>query len=122
MSRGPSRRLVNCFTRKPGGPFGRVHAAALSARRSRSLAQGLSCRLLDVLARRLEQNSYDRRSIVARPVTLGDLRAEIPDQVRANVVGGVAHDLAKFPNGEVAEHLKSVLITLSDRLRLPILR
>jgi protein required for attachment to host cells len=67
--------------------------------------------LADVLARGLEQKSYDRLIIVAPPVTLGDLRVAISDVVRLKVVGEVNHDLTKFPNGEVAEHLKDVLIT-----------
>ena len=67
--------------------------------------------LADVLARGLEQNSYDRLIIVAPPVTLGDLRTAISDHVRALVVGEVAQDLTKIPNCEVAEHLKEVLIT-----------
>jgi protein required for attachment to host cells len=67
--------------------------------------------LADVLARGLEQNSYDRLVIVAPPVTLGDLRAAISDRVRTKVVGEVAHDLTKIANNEVAEHLKDLLAT-----------
>jgi protein required for attachment to host cells len=67
--------------------------------------------LADILARGLEQNSYDRLIIVAPPVTLGDLRTAISDHVRSLVVGEVAQDLTKIPNSEVAEHLKEVLIT-----------
>jgi protein required for attachment to host cells len=65
----------------------------------------------DILARGVDQNSYDRLIIVAPSVTLGDLRAAISDRVRAKVVGEVAQDLTKIPNGDVAEHLKHVLIT-----------
>jgi protein required for attachment to host cells len=67
--------------------------------------------LAEVLARGLEQKSYERLIIVAPPVTLGDLRLAISDVVRSKVVGEVNHDLTKIPNGEVAEHLKDVLIT-----------
>ncbi len=47
--------------------------------------------------------------LAAAPVTLGDLCAAMSDHVRAKVSGEVAHDLTKIPNGDVADHLKSVL-------------
>jgi protein required for attachment to host cells len=75
----------------------------------RDLKTKFAHQLADVLAQGLEQNSYDRLIIVAPPVTLGDLRSAISDRVRAKIVGEVAHDLTKIPNGEVAEHLKDVL-------------
>jgi protein required for attachment to host cells len=77
----------------------------------RDLKTKFAHQLADVLARGLEQNSYDRLVIVAPPVTLGDLRAAISDRVRAKVVGEVAHDLTKIADIEVAEHLKDVLAT-----------
>jgi protein required for attachment to host cells len=77
----------------------------------RDLKTEFAHQLADMLARGLEQNSYDRLIIVAPPVTLGDLRAAISDRVRAKVAGEVAHDLTKIPDGEVAKHLKHVLIS-----------
>jgi protein required for attachment to host cells len=77
----------------------------------RDLKTKFAHQLADVLARGLEQNSYDRLVIVAPPVTLGDLRAAISDRVRTKVVGEVAHDLTKIANNEVAEHLKDLLAT-----------
>ena len=65
--------------------------------------------LAEILARELEQGAYQRLVIVAPPVTLGDLRAAISDQVRAKVVGEVAHDLTKTPNSEVAGRLKDLM-------------
>ena len=77
----------------------------------RELKTKFAHQLADMLARAVEQNSYDRLIIVASPDTLGDLRAAITDRVRAKVAGEVPHDLTKIPNGEVAEHLKHVLIS-----------
>ena len=77
----------------------------------RDLKTKFAHQLPDVLAQGLEQNAYDRLVIVAPPITLGDLRTAISDQVRALVVGEVAQDLTKIPNSEVAEHLKEVLST-----------
>jgi protein required for attachment to host cells len=76
----------------------------------RELKKKFAHELADVLARGLQQHAYDRLIIVAPPAALGDLRVAISDHVRAKVVGEVAHDLTKTPNGEVAAHLKDVLI------------
>ena len=76
----------------------------------RELKKKFAHELAEMLARSLEQNAYDRLIIVAPPGALGDLRAAISDHVRANVVGEVAHDLTKTPDGELAKHLKGVLV------------
>ena len=77
----------------------------------RDLKTKFAKRLAEVLTNGLEQNAYDRLVIVAAPATLGDLRAAITDRVRSKVVGEVAQDLTKIPNGEVATHLAHVLRT-----------
>lgn len=75
----------------------------------RQLKDKFAHRLAAVLAAKLSDKAYDRLVIVATPVTLGDLRAALPDHVRAVVIGEVAQDLTKLPNSKVAEHLKDVL-------------
>jgi protein required for attachment to host cells len=91
------------------------HGAGRSAIEShsdphRELKKQFAQQLADMLTRGLEQHAYDRLVIVAPPVALGDLRAAISNHVRAKVVGEVAQDLTKTPNGEVAGHLKGVLV------------
>jgi protein required for attachment to host cells len=76
----------------------------------RDLKKTFAHHLADVLMQGHEQKSYDRLVIVATPVTLGDLRAAISDHVRDKIVGEVAQDLTKSPNGEIAEHIKGVLL------------
>lgn len=90
------------------------HGPGRSAVQSRSdphreLKTNFARHLAEVLTGALEQNSFDRLIIAAAPVTLGDLRAAMSDHVRAKVSGEVAHDLTKIPNGDVADHLKTVL-------------
>ena len=76
----------------------------------RQLKATFAHQLAEALAHGLEQKSYDRLIIVAPPVTLGDLRAALSEHVRAKVVGEIHHDLTKTPNGEIAAHLKDVLV------------
>jgi protein required for attachment to host cells len=92
------------------------HGAGRSAIEShsdphRELKKKFANELAEMLARGLQQNAYDRLIIVAPPGALGDLRAAVSDRVRAKVASEVAHDLTKIPNGEVAEHLKGLLVT-----------
>ncbi len=77
----------------------------------RELKTKFAHQLAEVLRRGLEQHAYDRLIIVATPVTLGDLRSSLSDDVRSMIIGEVAQDLTKHPNGEVASHLKHLLIT-----------
>lgn len=75
----------------------------------RQLKATFAHRLAEVLAQGLAQNAYDRLILVASPVTLGDLRHAISEQVKAKVTGELAQDLTKTPNSEIGPHLKSVL-------------
>ena len=76
----------------------------------RELKKKFAHQLADALADGLQRKAYDRLVIVAAPSALGDLRAALSDQVRAKVTGEVAKDLTKTPDGEVAEHLRDVLV------------
>jgi protein required for attachment to host cells len=75
----------------------------------RDLKKKFAHQLADVLAADLERKSYDRLVIVAAPSALGDLRAALPDHVRAKVTAEVAKDLTKTPDAELASHLKDVV-------------
>jgi protein required for attachment to host cells len=96
---------------------GRTHASvgpgrsAIEAKSDphRELKKTFAQQLTEVLARGLEQKSYDRLIIVAPPTTLGDMRAALPAAVRAKVSGEVAKDLTKIPSSELAAHLQEVL-------------
>ena len=77
----------------------------------RELKRKFAQQLADVLAHSLEKRSFARLIIVAPPTALGDLRAAMPAAVRATVSGEVAKDLTKTPNGELADHLKEVLLS-----------
>jgi protein required for attachment to host cells len=77
----------------------------------RELKKKFAQHLAEVLSREGERHAYDRLVIVAPPDTLGDLRAALSHNVRAKVVGEIAHDLTKIPNSEVPKHLKDVLVT-----------
>jgi protein required for attachment to host cells len=76
----------------------------------RELKKQFVHQLAEALAEGLQRKAYDRLVIVAAPSALGDLRAALSDQVRAKVTGELAKDLTKTPDGDVAEHLRDVLI------------
>ena len=49
--------------------------------------------------------SFERLVVVAPAVTMGDLRAALPDKVKAAVVAEVVADLTKTPASELPAHL-----------------
>lgn len=67
--------------------------------------------LAAILAQQLQTGAYTRLIIAAAPVTLGDLRSAISDQVKATVIAEFAHDLTKIPNHEIASHLQLIART-----------
>jgi protein required for attachment to host cells len=77
----------------------------------RQLKVSFAQNLAGILDRALDAKSFYRLVIVAPPVTLGDLRSLISERVRATIIGEVAQDLTKTPNGEIGSHIKDVLIT-----------
>eukprot|EP01037_Dinobryon_pediforme_P013963 gene13964-14079_t len=82
----------------------------------RDLKAKFARRLAEVLSKELADGAYTRLVIVAAPVTLGDLRSEISAQVKATLVGEIAHDLTKTPDHDVAKHLGTVLLASAPSL------
>lgn len=56
-----------------------------------------------------ESGLFDRLVVVAPPQFLGDLRALMPQQLKAAVSAEVAKDLSKLPRHELQDHLREVL-------------
>lgn len=77
----------------------------------RELKKSFAHVLADAMAQELDAGAFDRLVIVASPVTLGDLRKVLAPKVAAKVIGELSQDLTKTPNGDVARHLKDVLVT-----------
>jgi protein required for attachment to host cells len=62
-------------------------------------------RIADALQQRQAAKSFDCLVVVAPAVTMGDLRAALPDQVKATVTAEVVADLTKTPVAELPAHL-----------------
>ncbi|MBL8675024.1 MAG: host attachment protein [Rhodospirillales bacterium] len=71
----------------------------------RRLKRAFARRLAAALESGLAAGGYDRLVVVAAPVTMGDLRAELSDRVAAAVAVEVDKDLTKVPDDEVLPHL-----------------
>ena len=71
----------------------------------RRLKLAFAERMMQVLAKGIDDKAYRRLIIAAPPVTLGDLRKAMPDRVRAAVILELHHDLTKIPIVEIGEHL-----------------
>lgn len=91
---------------------GRVHESAnvtrhaieredLHRREKDRFAQSLA----ENLDKRLANGEYDRLVIAAAPETLGVIRSQLSDKVRAAILAEVAKDLTKIPNPDIRLHL-----------------
>lgn len=64
--------------------------------------------LADILSIRLREGLFDRLIIVAPPVMLGDLRSALAKPLQEALIGEIAKDLTKTPNGEILEHVRGM--------------
>jgi protein required for attachment to host cells len=62
-------------------------------------------RIADALETRQAAKGFDRLVVVAPAVTMGDLRAALPDKVKAAVSAEVVADLTNTPVSELPAHL-----------------
>jgi protein required for attachment to host cells len=66
-------------------------------------------RVVDALDEAAKRGAFDRLVVVAPPRALGEFRQALPDRVRDKVVGELAEDLTKAPEGELPGHLGNYL-------------
>ena len=102
----PSRELGND---RPGRSFDSVgnarHAMQPPSDPHRKQKRQFARRIAEAVQARQAANSFDRLVVVAPPVTMGDLRAELPEKVKAAVTAEVVADLTKTPVAELPAHL-----------------
>lgn len=98
---------------KPGRGFESVgqarHANEPTTDPHRELKRRFAERLSGMLEEALSAKRFDRLVIVAPPVTMGDLRAELSKAVSAAVAGELTADLTKVPLDELPSRLEPVL-------------
>lgn len=102
----PSRELGSD---RPGRSFDSAgvgrHAMESPSDLHREQKRQFARRIADALQQRQAARSFDRLVVVAPAVTMGDLRAALPDQVKATVTAEVVADLTKTPVAELPAHL-----------------
>jgi protein required for attachment to host cells len=102
----PSRELG---TDRPGRSFDSVgsgrHAMESPSDLHREQKRQFARRVAEAIDVRQARRSFDRLVLVAPPVTMGDLRAVLPDRVKAVVTAEVVADLTNTPTSELPEHL-----------------
>jgi protein required for attachment to host cells len=96
-------------TDRPGRSFDSVgsgrHAMESSSDLHREQKRQFARRVAEAIEDRLATQRFDRLLLVAPPVTMGDLRAALPDKVRAAVGAEVVADLTQTPTSELPGHL-----------------
>ncbi len=105
-------RLRDILSDRPGRTFDSAgagrHAMAYSSDARREDERAFATRLSAVLEDALRRNAFDQLVVVAAPRMLGDLRKEIPADVRKLVKAEVAKDLTQVPNSKVAAFLEDI--------------
>ncbi len=98
---------------RPGRTFDKFgpgrHAKEYSSDPHRQLKKRFAAELAGMLDEKLRAGAYDRLVLLAPPAMLGDLRAELSEQVRAKLVGEVAKDLTKVPLNALPNHLEDII-------------
>ena len=105
-----THELVDDALGRSGSAQGNVRSAGESrSDPHRNLKAKFAKQLSDVLALELSRGSFHRLIVVAPPATLGDLRSDMADAVKAVTAGELHLDLTKTPVHEVASHLGNLL-------------
>jgi protein required for attachment to host cells len=102
----PSREIGSD---RPGRSFESVgsarHAMESPSDPHREQKRQFARRIADALETRQAAKGFDRLVVVAPAVTMGDLRAALPDKVKAAVSAEVVADLTNTPVSELPAHL-----------------
>jgi protein required for attachment to host cells len=96
-------------TDRPGRSFDSVgsgrHAMESPSDLHREQKRQFARRVAEAIQHRQATRSFDSLVLVAPPVTMGDLRAALPDKVKAVVAAEVVADLTNTPMRELPTHL-----------------
>ncbi len=111
--RSPQRQLREILSDRPGRSFDSVgggrHAMEYSSDARREDDRAFAKVLATALADALRRKEYDRLVLAAAPRTLGDLRASLPDQVKAVVCAEIDKDLTHIPDSRLPDHFEGIL-------------
>jgi len=96
-------------TDRPGRSFDSVgsgrHAMESPSDLHREQKRRFARRVAEAIQNRQATRSFDSLVLVAPPVTMGDLRAALPDKVKAVVAAEVVADLTNTAMSELPAHL-----------------
>jgi protein required for attachment to host cells len=102
----PSREIG---TDKPGRSFESVgsmrHAMESPSDPHREQKRQFARRIAEAVAAQQAAKSFDRLVVVAPAVTMGDLRALLPDRVKSAISTEIVADLTNTPISELPGHL-----------------
>lgn len=111
--RSENRKLGDIMADRPGRAFAstgsRRHGLEYGADAVREDERAFAKSLVSVLQKALGRKEYDQLVLVAPSKMLGELRAALPDQVKASVHAEIGKDLTQIPNPDLPKHLADVL-------------
>jgi protein required for attachment to host cells len=101
------------LTDKPGRTFDSVgagrHAKESPTDPRRQLKREFADLIVGELRKAMRAKRFDRLILVAPPAFMGDLREELPKDLKDKVAGEVTSDLTNTPEQDLPSHLREIL-------------
>jgi protein required for attachment to host cells len=85
------------------------HAVEAKVDPHRELKRAFARSIAAALDDSLSEKKFDRLIVAAAPITLGDLRSAMSDDVKNAIIAEIAKDLTKVPNSDVPQHIEGLL-------------
>ena len=67
-------------------------------------------RVAEVIERKFQESAFNRLIIAADPTSLGTIRGELSDRLKAAVVSEMAKNLTNLPTEKLETHFKDILV------------
>ena len=110
---GENRKLKDIMADKPGRSYDSVgggrHAMEYKSDAEHEDERAFANTLITVLQEAHGRKDYDQLILIAPPKMLGDIRAVLPDTLKAVTSAEINKDLTHIPNSDMADHLTGVL-------------
>ncbi len=111
--RSEHRKLGEIMADRPGRVFESAgslrHGLEYASDAVREDDRAFAKSLVSVLQNALGRKEYDRLVIVASNRMLGEIRAALPEKVKASVYAEIGKDLTQIPNSDLPKHLADIL-------------
>ncbi|SEO60031.1 Protein required for attachment to host cells [Salinihabitans flavidus] len=102
-------RYADAPGRMQAAPGKAGHGFARPSSEREQMREGFARHVIEVMEAEWAKGDFDRLVIAAPPKMLGELRADLPEQLSKVIHADLDKDLVKLPVIDIPKHLESVL-------------